>query len=203
MKIHQTKFEYITIAEDVYPFDDARKLLEQLESWWEHPSRRRFLSNTNYKLGDVNITNSLEHSLTHKLINGNFAFVMHKDQVVLYGGLQVDGTDSWMHRLTANPELFIRHVGASASILIPFQIKKAIEIGCKSYKITLNDDNYRFYQGWDNGKYTNSSIIKYPDGLQRLSEFEYVGKETINHTDQWIVKLDLEKEDILRFTDYE
>ena len=41
MKIHQTKYEDITIAEDVYPFVEARKLVEQLESWWEHPSRSK------------------------------------------------------------------------------------------------------------------------------------------------------------------
>ena len=201
MMEHITSYPDIVIREDRFPYVEAKQIIPTLNDWWTHDRRQKYDDLSNYSL-DESLSNSLGSSFTHKLINGNFAFVYHKDVLVIFGGLQVKGDECWMHRLSGNPDAHLQHMGIVGSVLMPFQIKTALELGCKTYKISLGDNHYTWYKYWKEKTYTKSKLVKYTKGLELFSQFEYVGKELVNYADQWVLKLDLTRPDIEQFTKF-
>jgi hypothetical protein len=190
---------------DLYPYIEAKEIVKSLEHWWDHPKRNVKEANrekiSNYSL-DTDLPNSLGYSFEHKLQNGSFSFLYNKDnEVMIYGGLLVDGKDSYLHRLTANPELFQNNFGLAGATIIPHHIKQAYDMGLDTYNITFNDHRYFIYRWWRDKLWEKGSTygFKYPETGALLSKFEFKGKQNVFYTEQYICTLDLKRPDIQDF----
>jgi hypothetical protein len=206
---HKTKHSDITIKEDRYPYTESIDILNTLTDWWSDPKLSNNIDLSNYSL-DNTIPNSIASSFRDKLVDGNFTFVYLNDQVLAYAGLQRGDQSSsqnspdvrdtaWIHRLCGNPKLFSKNLGTGTDIIMPFQIKTAIELGCRYYNFTMTEARYKWYLGLKNETFLKSRRLKYTEGMKLLTKFDFKGKEIRNWTEQYIISLDLSRPDINDF----
>lgn len=203
MKVIQTSNPRFHILVDYFPYHKTKqKLKSELQSWIEFKKQRNF-DTSNYDI-DLNLGQSLKTSLEHRLQNGNFCFLYMDDECLCYAGLQIRNNSAWIHRLFTNPWLYVNNLGTISQYLVPFQIKTAVENNCDWYKLTYTGRNQRFYyfykeKKWQKSKFYNENTIS---GVERLSEFEFVGEQIINQTPQLVAQLNLRRTDIQRFCDF-
>lgn len=198
------KLDYY-IKTDYYPYTESKEIIKSLAHWWNHPMRSikdvDREKSSNYDL-DSTLPNSLGYSFEHKLQNGSFSFVYDSNhEIILYGGLLVDGKDCYIHRLTSNPELFRNQVGMVGATIIPHQIKQAYDMGLDTYNITFDEHRYFVYRWWRDRLWEKDSKygFKYPESGEMISKFDFRGKQTLFYTEQYLLTLDLKRPDINDF----
>jgi hypothetical protein len=204
MKVLTTKYPDYVIKVDSYPYEDSKELLSTITDWWEHPSRsvksavKEKISN--YALGEES-RNMLGVSLKERLTEGNFAFVCYGDQPVAYGGLRLENNIAICHRLATHPEGWKFHRGIVPDVFLPFQIKTAHELGCKYYQMTFNEHRRGLYEMWAN-KSKDKLKIRLTDGHDMLAKFDFLGRQFVYESYQYVCQLDLGRPDIEEFFKY-
>jgi hypothetical protein len=205
MKVITTKRSGYVIKVDYYPYDETRQLMAKIAHWWEHPSRslkesvKKKISN--YTIGTES-RNMLGVSLEERMKEGHFSFICYDDEPVAFAGIRIDGDTAFCHRLATAPGAWDNHRGIVLDVLIPFQIKTSYDLGCKFYKITFNEHRRGLYEMWRN-KSRDRLKIKLTESHDLISKFEFLGKEYIYETDQYVCQLDLSRPDIEDFFNYQ
>lgn len=200
MKLIQTSNPRFTILVDHYPYTETKqKLKTELQSWFDFKKQRN-INISNYDL-ESDHGQSLKTSLEYRLNDGNFSFLYLDDQCLCFAGLQIRNKSAWIHRLYTNPWQYLNNLGTISQYLVPFQILTAVEKNCEWYKLTYTGRNTRFYYFYKDRKWAKSSFYSKEtiSGVERLSEFEFVGEQTINQTSQLVAQLNLNRVDISRF----
>ena len=189
-----SKYPGYTIKTDYFPYDETREIIKGVDYWWTHETRSKHKA-SNYQL-DPSLINSIETSLTMRLHSGNFSFVYYKEQVFLFGGLKINQHhEAWIHRAATHPVLGKQHIGANSAILMPHQAKVAYERGCKSYNISFNEHNLKFYTYYkEKHYYKRRNPIT--GGEKFMDAFEYLGKQHLYEQEQYVARLDLTRHDI-------
>lgn len=188
---------------DRYPYTDTiHKLKTEFGDWFAERKNRN-IDISNYDLNS-DAGNSLKTSLEWRLRDGNFSFLYMGDQCLCFAGLQIREDSAWIHRLYTNPLIYVKHLGTISQYLVPFQIRCAIDFGCDWYKLTYTGRNTRFYYFYRDRKWQKSGHYKPHtiSGVERLSEFEFVGEQTVNQTTQLVAQLNLRRPDISRFCSF-
>jgi hypothetical protein len=196
-------FEFY-IKTDYYPYTESKEIIKTLDYWWEHPTRNikdiDIEKGTNYSL-DSSQPNTLGYSFENKLQNGSFSFVYNnRDEIILYSGLLVVGKDSYVHRLTSNPYLYQEYLGIGGGTIVPFQAKESYDMGLDTYNITFDEHRYVMYKWHRDRLWEKRSLgFKYPECGKVMSNFEFKGKQTLFHTEQYVCTLDLKRPDVNDF----
>lgn len=189
-----------TIFVDHYPYTETKyKIKTELGSWYDIKENRG-QDIDNYHL-DSDDPRSLGFSLEHRLQDGHFAFLYLDDVCLCFCGLQRRDDSAWVHRLFTNPIEYVKHLGSISAYLTPFQVKTAREWGCRNFKFTYTGRNVRFYNFYRDRLYLKSRYYRpeYLSGPLRISRFDFVGKQIVNMTEQWVINLDLTRDDIDEF----
>lgn len=197
MDIIQTSIPNYTIKTDYHPYDDAKKIIAELD-WWQHPNRTNTVRHkpNNYSL-DTNLVESLGRSFEERLKNGCFSFVYYHDELVAYCGLRISDQDAYVHRMTTSPNNHLRHFGIISRTIFPLHIKIARSKGCKTYSVTVNDEHIKFVNWWKEGHYKKSKFMKIQGGGDLVSNFfEFRGVQKIYGIDQHVMTLDLTRSDL-------
>jgi hypothetical protein len=180
------------IKVDTYPYTESKELVKTLDHWWDHKARqhRYSESRSNYSVeGDE--PHTLNYSFKEKLKDGNFSFLLKKTEVVGYQGLLLmdNGETGLCHRATADPENYRKDLGVWTSVFLPWQIKSAYELGCKQYKTAWNIHNYRQYRSLRDSEMTTR--FKFAENKNIWQRFNFIGKQELFYTDQYVAVLDL------------
>ena len=208
-KTYQSYHPDFSIKHEEYPYEDSRKLCESLTHWWDHVQRRikHAKTKSNYDLTSDE-KNSLNYSFNEKLKTGNFSFLIYKKTTVAgFQGLLImdKGETAHCHRMMGNPEFpFADHLGMWTDIFMTWQVKCAYEMGCKRYKLGWNLHNYSRY------KSHRDATIKHRfkhNGVNSglLQKFDYLGKQTLFYTEQYVAELDLTQDwvgDLVKSLEY-
>ena len=184
-----------TIKVETYPYEESRLLIKTTEHWWSHKARqhRYSTSKENYSI-DSDTTNSLNYSFNEKLKDGNFSFFLRDSEIVGYQGLLImdNGNTGLCHRATTNPVDYGKDLGVWTSVYLPWQIKSAYDLGCKQYKTAWNTHNYRYYKSLRDS--TMTPRFKVEENKNIWQQFEFIGKQELFYTDQYVAVLDLTNE---------
>jgi len=207
MKILPTNQAEYTVRVDCYPYEETKQVLESIQTWWQHPSRAVKQSNKsyseNYDLSD-DARNKLGISLKERLTNGNFAFVFYQEQPIMYAGLMILDDTAYCHRLAIHPEGFTNHPGIVSSILVSYQIRAALELGCKKYRLGFNEHRFKLYKFWRDRVYDKLNLsLKLNRGNEMISRFTFLDKIHLFTVDQYVAELDLTRPDIESFIIHE
>lgn len=185
------------VKTDYYPYTQSKKIISKLGHWWEHDARKDDVRKDNYSL-DPSLPNSVGNSFERKLVDGNFSFVYFKKELFAFAGFQVVGNEAWFHRYTNSPFNDSSKTGAGSSALLPLHIKWAKEKNLDFYKMGFNQHNYAMYRIAEKGLKPNLDIKEHnlAVGVELMSKFDFLGKQVVNYTEQWVMSLDLNRPDI-------
>jgi hypothetical protein len=174
------------------------KILESLTEWWDHPSKIGEIK-SNYNT-DLSSRNTLGSSLKYRLNSGRFSFLLDNNEILAYAGLLVDDRIAYCHRLAIRPTNFSnkKYRGIVPGLFIPYQIKLASQLNCHKYRLTFNEYNKSLYDWWKDRRWENSPFINV-DAHQIISNFSFIGKQTIFQTLQYVCEIDLTRGDLNEF----
>lgn len=185
-----------TVATDYYPYHKTREILRETSWWWEHETRIKDPEKASNYLLNPDMVNSVEYSLQHRMHDGFFNFVYYKDELFLYSGFRIDkDNNAWLHRGATSPIIGKYHVGASSAILMPHQAKVAKEKGCKSYNLSFNEANYKFYVYYRDKHYYKSKL-NVKGGETFMDGFDYYDNVFVMGQNQYVATLDFSKPNI-------
>lgn len=199
----KTSHKDFLIRVDSFPYNKSIKLLDEINHWWTHPSRDNLKYKdkiSNYSLDD-NIVNSLGFSFKTRLADGAFTFLYYKEELVAYLGMRYKDGDCFAHRLAVHPTNYQSVSGSAPAFLVPYQILQAKNRGCRYYKMSFNEHNKKLYDWWRLKIYKkiDKSSDFFIKGNEMISKFEFVGKEFIYGSDQYVCRLNLDRDDIEDF----
>jgi hypothetical protein len=202
MQIIQTSFQDFSLHTDIYPYIESRDKLKSLVDWWEHPLRKNPKSiKSNYQL-DSDLSNSLEKAFRYRMTDGCFNFLYYKNDVIAYAGLRIHNNEAFMTRMTVNPVSHMEHFGIVTAIIVPYQIRFAYEKGCRSYNMTFEKHREKMYNWYKDKLFVNSSSVKIKQGMELVSNFEFIGIRQIYGIEQYVAQFDFLKnnvDDIINF----
>jgi len=188
------------IKVDAYPYTESRELIKTLDHWWDHKARQNRYKNSkeNYSLNS-DATNSLNYSFNEKLKDGNFSFLLKEKNIIGYQGLLImdDGNTGLCHRATTNPAEYGKDLGIWTSVFLPWQIKSAYELGCKQYKTAWNLHNFRHYESLRTNQI--STHFRFEENKSIWQKFNFIGKQELFYTEQFVAVLDLTQDWIPKF----
>jgi hypothetical protein len=204
MKVLTTKRPDYVIKVDYYPYDESKKMLSAITNWWDHPSRAVKSSVkekvSNYALGEES-RNMLGVSLKERLTDGNFAFVCNGEEPVAYAGLRLENNTAICHRMAIHPDGWRLHRGIVPDVLLPFQIKTAHDLKCRYYQMTFNEHRRGLYEMWLN-RSKDKLKLRLSDGHDMLAKFDFLGRQFVYESYQYVCQLDLTRPDIEDFFNY-
>jgi hypothetical protein len=207
MKTLPTNQTGYTVKVDVHPYLETKNILSSIQDWWLHPSRsvkeKNRAYSSNYELAE-DARNKLGISLNERLHGGNFAFVYYLDQPIMYAGLMIVEDTAYCHRLAIHPEGFAQHPGIVSSVLVSYQIRAALELGCRKYRLGFNENRLGLYRFWRDRLYNKLNLsLKTNRGNEMISNFTFLDRIHLFTVDQWVAELDLTRPNIEDFIIHE
>ncbi|MFP5519884.1 MAG: hypothetical protein ACLGGX_08270 [Bdellovibrionia bacterium] len=176
----------IIVTEELYPFLSKDEVFATIKRWSQ---KKNIVPNVNYA-NDPLVVESLAHSFETKLRDGFFYIVRGSGDIICFSGMYYfEDRALGGHRTLVSPELAYTDYFFHTRYITPKQIQRAIKDQRREYSVCFNEHNKRIY---DHFKFRVESN-RFPRGLEFLKYFEFAGKMMINHTEQWVMSLDLHK----------
>ena len=180
-----------TIDEDVYPYTESKKIVSELQHWFNDPIRLKDPNNSNYSL-DTALPNSLGTSFETKLKNGVFNLLRYQGEVIAFAGMYLEtGTNTarGSHRMCYKPNLDFRLLGVYFTYMIPHQIETARSWSADAYAVSVNHHNYGFFNIKRNRKPRPGRIHEAIEVGNRYNIILSEQPVLINNVEQWEAKV--------------